>query len=59
MQLGFRQVVPPTIDLDHQTRAMMDEVEDIASHRGLAPDVEVEAAERFPEDALTGGHFTA
>ncbi|MFZ0269595.1 MAG: hypothetical protein WAL33_18355 [Caulobacter sp.] len=59
VQLGLRQVVTPAIDLDHQLRAVMDEIDDVAAHRRLASDVEVELAKRFPQDALACGHFPA
>jgi hypothetical protein len=57
VELGVGQVVPPTIDLDHQPRVVMDEIDDVTTHRDLASDVEVELAKRLPEDALAGGHF--
>jgi hypothetical protein len=57
VQLSFRQTVPTAIDFDHQLRAVVDEIDDEAAHRSLPPDVEVELAKRFPEDALAGGHI--
>lgn len=59
MELGFGQVVPPAINFDHQTRAMMDEINNVASHRGLPSDVEVQAAKRFPEGSFASGHVAA
>ena len=56
MQLGFGQIVPPPIDLDYQLGAVMDEIDDVAAHRSLTPDVEVELTKRFPKDAFTNRH---
>ena len=57
VKLRIRQVMSPTIDLDHQLCAMMDEIDDVAPHGSLTPDVEIELAKRFPQDALASGHF--
>ncbi|MDB5456847.1 MAG: hypothetical protein JWP92_2432 [Caulobacter sp.] len=37
----------------------MDEIDDIAAERGLAADVEVQAAKRFPEDSLADRHLAS
>ena len=39
VQLSFRQIVPTAIDFDHQLRAVVDEIDDVAAHRSLPPDV--------------------
>jgi hypothetical protein len=59
MKLGLRQIMTPAIDLDHQLRAVMDEIDDVAPQRGLASDVKIEWAKRLPKRALAGGHVPA
>lgn len=59
MQPGFRMIVPAAVDFDHELRAVMDEVGDIAANRRLAAYVKIEGAEGLPEDPFADGHFLA
>ena len=42
--LSFGVIMPAAVDLDHQPRAVMDEVGDIATDRRLTADVEIHGA---------------
>lgn len=50
-------VVPPAVDLDHETSAVMHEVGDITPDRRLAANVKVQRSEGFPKNPLGGRHI--